>query len=316
MHKIKYEIKQKPEDFIVKEISNKGIAKNGLFTYFILKKRNYTTLRAIQHIADALKVPPKSFSFAGTKDKMAVTEQLVSVKNAGKERLEKVKLKDINIKYVGKGEGPISLGELEGNEFEIIIRAVEKIPKLKTRFKNFFGPQRFSTNNQHVGKAIVKKDFKKAVELVLENKGENEKMLGKYLKDNPNDHIGALRKLPKKLLKMYVHAYQSFLWNRLAEKFDDIDVIPIVGFDEDIEDEKMEKEYEILMKEEGITFRDFIIKQLPGISPEGDRRNLFAEARELEMEIIDEKTIKLKFKLKRGCYATVFIDQLFQEQQQ
>jgi tRNA pseudouridine13 synthase len=282
----------------------------------LLKKRNYTTLRAIQHIAEALRVSPKIFGFAGTKDKAAVTEQLVSAKGVGKDRLENIKLKDIEVKYMGKGNSPLSLGELEGNEFEIIARDIEKVPKLNPKFKNFFGVQRFSFNNPAVGKMIVKKDFKKAVERILENRGDNEKMILKYLKDNKNDYIGALRKLPKKILKMYVHAYQSFLWNKVADKFDDVDSIPIIGFGSDIEEERTKKEYEKLMKEDCVTERDFIIRQLPNISAEGDDRDLFAEAKELEMEIIDKKTIKLKFKLKKGSYATEFIDQLFLEPQQ
>jgi tRNA pseudouridine13 synthase len=43
-------------------------------------------------------------------------------------------------------------------------------------------------------------------------------MIG-HLKDNPGDYLGALRTLPYNLLMMFVHAYQSYLFNRtLSER--------------------------------------------------------------------------------------------------
>ncbi len=89
-----YKIKQSPEDFFVREISTVEIEEEGSYSYFLLRKTNYTTLRALQHIAKALNTQLKNMGFAGSKDKNAVTEQVVSAKNIGKEKLERVKLKD------------------------------------------------------------------------------------------------------------------------------------------------------------------------------------------------------------------------------
>ena len=74
-----YKIKQIPEDFVVREISGIRPSEHGKYTYFLLKKRNYTTQRAVKAIADALHIPEKRFGFAGNKDKNAITEQLCSV---------------------------------------------------------------------------------------------------------------------------------------------------------------------------------------------------------------------------------------------
>ncbi|MBN2112052.1 tRNA pseudouridine(13) synthase TruD, partial [Candidatus Woesearchaeota archaeon] len=270
-----------------------------------LKKRNYTTLRALQHIAEALKIQLKRFGFAGTKDKNAVTEQVISVRGIGKEMLEKVKLKDIEIKFLGKGEKPASLGDLEGNYFEIIVRECGKKPKKLEKFRNLFGEQRFSKNNAEVGKAIVKKDFERAVSLISENKGDNEQVLARYLKQNPKDFVGALRKIPIKILKMYVHAYQSCLWNRIAEKSSK-DEIQIIGFGTETNEE-----IDRIMKEEGISTRDFIIKGIPELSSEGGSRKVFAEVKDLKTEQLDKKTEKLSFFLPKGCYATELVRQMF-----
>ena len=293
-----YKIKQSPEDFIVKEISNVEINETGGYSYFLLKKKNYTTVRALQHIAQVLRIPLKRLGFAGTKDKNAVTEQVVSVKDVSKEKLEHVNLKDIEIKFLGKGEKPVSLGDLEGNYFEIVVRDYETKPKKLEKFRNLFGEQRFSKNNAEIGKAIIKKDFKRSAEIA------NEDVVNEHLKKNPNDFIGALRKVPIKILKMYVHAYQSYLWNTLAEKSDE-EEIPIVGFGTETTEEINK-----LIEEEKITTREFIIREIPELSSEGDTRKVFAEVKDLKIEL-GEKTIKLSFALPKGSYETELVRQMF-----
>jgi tRNA pseudouridine13 synthase len=39
-----------------------------------------------------------------------------------------------------------------------------------------------------------------------------------HMKDNPGDYLGALKRLPKNLLMMFVHAYQSYLFNRILSE--------------------------------------------------------------------------------------------------
>src|SRR3989338_771011 len=98
MHKIK----QIPEDFIVKEINDVQIDDDGSYAYFLFKKRNYDTIKAIQAIAKKLGINGKSIGFAGNKDRNAITEQIISIKN-GKKDFENLAIKDIGLEYLGKG---------------------------------------------------------------------------------------------------------------------------------------------------------------------------------------------------------------------
>src|SRR3989338_10314421 len=116
-----YKIKQLPEDFIVREISSVNTEENGFYSYFLLKKTNHTTIGALEILSQKLDVPLKNFGFAGNKDKNAITEQKISIFK-GNKNFENIKLNDIELKYLGNGKEPISLGNLEGNEFEITIR--------------------------------------------------------------------------------------------------------------------------------------------------------------------------------------------------
>jgi len=313
-----YSIKQSPEDFVVKEIIKYPKKDEGEYVCFNLKKKNYTTLRAVKTIADLLRIPLKRIGFAGAKDKIALTEQLITIAGIERKKIERLHIKDIELAFISYGDSPLSLGDNIGNEFTITIRNVEtETIKEPGFFLNLFGEQRFSKNNAEIGKAIIKKDFKKAVELIL----ENEREYRKELESQGSNYVAALLKLPKKILMLYIHSYQSELWNKTVEDLKDSysreennPKIPLIGFGtdlDDIKDPKIKESVEEIMKEEKITERDFIIRELQGLSPEGDDRLMFAEIKALKVleENNDElnagkKKIIVNFKLGKGSYAT------------
>jgi len=341
-----YKIKIIPEDFIVKELSKVSAKENGQYAYFILKKTNYSTVRALEVVSQKLNIPLKNIGFAGNKDKNAVTEQAISIFK-GSKNSENLNLRNIELKYLGNGKEPISLGDLDGNVFTITIRnlnndEVKKIKNLENKrinVPNLFGPQRFSNNNHLVGKAIIRKDFKKAVELILENSGNIEENIKVYLKNSKNDYAGALRLISLKTRKLFVHAYQSFLFNRVTDeylrnneinnkddkiknydKMENIE-IPIIGFNFDLNETKNKVLKNIIKKileEEKLNPRDFIINQMPELTSEGTQRYLFFELKGLKiLEINNDelnesmKKMKINFTLPKSCYATTLIEFIF-----
>lgn len=333
-----HQIKAVPEDFIVKEVSKFNTGDNGQYAYFLLKKTDYSTVRALEVLSEKLKIPLKNFGFAGNKDKNAVTEQKVSVFR-GSKSFENLNLNDIELKYLGNGKEPISLGDLEGNEFIITIRnlnktnikKIEYLENKKIKIPNIFGPQRFSRNNHHVGKSIIKKDFRKAVGLLLENNGNAEEEIKEYLKKNKNDFVGALRIIPLKTRKLFVHSYQSLLFNKIVNEYlktgKDCNKIkniqiPIIGFNFEIDAIKSIPLKRIIKKyldEEKIGARDFVISQMPELTSEGTFRDLFFELRDLKVLEVggDElnkgrQKIIINFTLPKSCYATTAIEFIFQ----
>lgn len=115
------------------------------------------------------------------------------------------------------------------------------------RLPNFFGLQRFGTREAGthlIGKAMVRREFKEAVSLMLltirttddeaaragrsamadgrykegarmlPRHQDVERMVARRLSSNPEDWTGALRAVPMRLRRLYVQAYQSFLFNR------------------------------------------------------------------------------------------------------
>ena len=277
-----YKIKQTPEDFIVTEINNVKI-QDGAYTYFVLKKKNQTTLHAIQEISRRTGIPLREFGYAGNKDKNAITEQTCSVR--GNIRIEGM---------IGTGKTPISLGQHNGNRFAIIVRNITEKPKIHTEFVNYYGEQRFGTRNAELGKLILLGKWNEAAEKLVMTKEE-------------------FKQQPLKLLKLYVNAYQSLLWNKMASECTH-DEAPVIGFGTEETDEVRK-----VLSEEGITLRNFIVKELTHLSAEGQMRKRLATAKDLKVgELEDDelntgmKKITLEFTLEPGSYATEFIRQNFE----
>lgn len=162
-----------------------------IHTAFTLRKENVEMSEAIVFLAAKLGVIPSDFSYAGLKDKKAITYQAMVVRKVTPERLksiekeiEKKRMNVINIRSV---DDPLRLGQLKGNHFDIVIRNVknkindfanlreriwEAIENVKTKgFVNYYGPQRFGkgrkVHTDQIGLALLKSEMVKAVKLFL-----------------------------------------------------------------------------------------------------------------------------------------------------
>nr|XP_025888161.1 multisubstrate pseudouridine synthase 7 isoform X1 [Solanum lycopersicum] len=242
----------------------------GKFLRFHLFKENKDTQEALNVIAKMLGVQLRSFGFAGTKDKRAVSTQRVTVFKQQASKLAALNKRLIGIKvgdFCHVKEG-LLLGQLYGNRFTITLRGVsaesEDIIKAsavalgKHGFINYFGLQRFGSSSvptHLIGAALLRGEWKAAVSLILDpREGEKNtistvreyykesgdidgtlRQLPRYLvaekaiyltfsgieqlqslKRSPGNYLQALKAIPRTLRMMYVHSYQSYLWNHAA----------------------------------------------------------------------------------------------------
>ncbi|KAM4839054.1 pseudouridylate synthase PUS7L [Urocitellus parryii] len=162
-----------------------------IYTAFTLRKENLEMFEAIGFLAIKLGVIPSDFTYAGLKDKKAITYQAMVVRKVTPERLkniekeiEKKKMNVFNIRSVGK---PLRLGQLKGNHFDIVVRNLqnqindsanlrerifEAIENVKNKgFVNYYGPQRFGkgrkVHTDQIGLALLKNEMVKAIKLFL-----------------------------------------------------------------------------------------------------------------------------------------------------
>ena len=263
-HGIGGTIKMTPSDFIVREITNRVEREEGRYLIAELMKENWDTHGVVREIARRLGVSRKRIGFAGTKDKFALTTQRISIWDINKEALERVKIADVSFKVVGRSNKAVSLGDLYGNEFEIVIRNIdgkkeevkEKIEVITKEIENtggipnFFGVQRFGISRpitHSVGKHLIQGSIKEAVMSYLADifpeeseDAKHARMLCKKgdlkecLKQMPTslryeramlnvliksgcehdaDFLSAFSVLPRTLQKLFVHAYQAYLFN-------------------------------------------------------------------------------------------------------
>lgn len=318
---VMYQIKQIPEDFVVKEISSVKIEERGGYGYFRLRKRNRNTLGAVELIAGKMGINQKEIGFGGNKDKKAVTEQVISIRGGRKEKIKELKLKDIELEFLGYGEEPVTLGRLERNYFEIVVRHLDNFNfKTPKKIINYFDEQRFGGNNAEIGRQIVKKNFGQAVKLI------DKKELEDYLARKKNDFVGALKLVPRRLLKLYVNAYQSRLWNETVKealkKREDVKELLLIGFGlrtGEIKNKEIKKIIEKILEKEEITPEDFVIKQIPELSQEGGIRNVFVEVKNFKVLEKDEdelnpgkKKIKVSFSLPKGSYGTLVVKEMLE----
>ncbi|XP_074328781.1 multisubstrate pseudouridine synthase 7-like [Apium graveolens] len=235
----------------------------GKFIKFHLYKENKDTQEALGVIGKMLGIQPRSFGFAGTKDKRAITTQRVTLYKVRASRLAALNARLIGIKigdfcHVDDG---LVLGQLYGNKFTITLRGVtaDSDDTIKASadalgrqgFINYFGLQRFGSGSvpTHViGAALFRGEWKAAVNMILDpREGEREnirevreyykesddiegtlRQLPRYLvaerailqclKKSPRNYLLALKAIPRTLRMMYVHSYQSYLWNHAASR--------------------------------------------------------------------------------------------------
>ncbi|XP_057962932.1 multisubstrate pseudouridine synthase 7 isoform X2 [Malania oleifera] len=233
----------------------------GKFLRFHLYKENKDTQEALGVIGKMLGVQPRSFGFAGTKDKRSISTQRVTVFKQHASRLAALNEKLIGIKvgdfcYVREG---LLLGQLRGNRFAVTLRGViaESEDTIKASadalgkdgFINYFGLQRFGSGSMPthlIGATLLRGEWKAAVSLILDpREGERdairnareyfkesddiegalrqlprnmvaEKAVLQSLKKYPGNYLQALKAIPRTLRMMYVHSYQSYLWNHAA----------------------------------------------------------------------------------------------------
>jgi tRNA pseudouridine13 synthase len=226
-------------------------------------------------LSRSLRQPLSAFSYAGTKDKTAVTFQHVVVSGVTPDRLLSVNTAESDaaagirvgdLQYV---ERPMNLGGASGNSFSIVLRGLSSktecsddtikatlecaLENVKRQgFTNYFGFQRVglpknAVRPHHIGERIIAGKWEEALRLVLAVQGSDsegaasakqlylesgdvdaalklmplgmavERQVLQGLKRHGCDAFEqAVRSVPFSRRVMYMHSYQSYLFNRTA----------------------------------------------------------------------------------------------------
>ena len=241
-------LRDRPEEFRVRERESFDVdlhppeAEAGSYPHLVFRAtlRGWDTNDFASALSDALGVSRERVSWAGTKDKRAVTTQLFSVKLAETELPE---LRDAELEVLGRAGRPVLFGDLAGNEFEVVVRDAERPGNAErvaaelrafaadeegavedagdVAVPNYFGQQRFGSRRpitHRVGLAIVAGDWEAAAVRYVCESSEREPAATREAREEireTRDWEAALESLPGRL------RYERAIAARLAEGADD-----------------------------------------------------------------------------------------------
>lgn len=320
-------LRVEPEDFVVRELPICEPDGAGEHVWLWVRKRNANTEWVARQLARAAGATPRDVSFAGLKDRRAVTEQWFSVQLPGKADPDwaAARIDGVEILRAARHSRKLKRGALRGNAFEIRIRDVTGAREVldarlhdiaRRGMPNYFGEQRFGRDGGNLDAALA------------------------MLK-------GGGARTPRHLRGLYLSALRSFLFNRvLAARVADGswecvlpgDVLQLDGrrawFPADPEDATLEARVAVLeihptgplwgrgavaVADEALRIETGCLAPFVEIRTgleraglEQDRRALRVAVRELRWDWEADDVLRLSFSLPSGSYATALLRELVQ----
>ena len=378
-------IKEKTDDFKVIEVINNSILNSILpvrsdknrFALYCMEKIGLDSSHALLEIKKELGI---NLRLLGIKDSKAITRQYCT--SDEKLKITNATTTHTSLKLLGFTSQSLRKSHLVGNKFQIVIRNMKNKDLLNffdevSHIPNFYGLQRFGSARvvtHLVGKQILKKNFKEAVETLLSFTTEYDTKFSRELRERCKDpsqyasvlkniprgmdierlvlisllngktYISALRSIPINIRRLFVHAYQAFLFNEcvstLIEEGQDIihcipedlcfhledqcvlgklgkftyginqdKIVPamqLAGYSLRNREGRFEKKISKVLSNESLTPKDFYIREMQELSVEGGFRQLPL----LVTDITFDQNNEFRFKLPVGAYATILLREL------
>ena len=146
-------LKQQASDFKVTEDLGYALSGDGEHIFLELEKTNLNTAFVAEQLARFCRLPLRQVTYAGRKDKYAVTRQWFGLHVPGKASFnwDEFTLEGTRIIQVQRHNKKLRTGQLKGNTFEITLRAVTDTDAVIHRLHqaarsgvpNYYGSQRF-----------------------------------------------------------------------------------------------------------------------------------------------------------------------------
>ena len=321
------------------------------YCVYIAKKQNIDSISLGQFLKSNLSC--KDFELLGLKDTHAIAYQTVIL--FGCRKLES-SIKIVSDSTVVEAylwfcsqSKPVLVHN--SNEFDIriivnrcdalddLLRVINMLENHDYQFLNFFGYQRFGSRRPitHIlGKALIKEDFDLFLKVLCRNTPKKLGVLHKSLEDILCQADGVrideeLRHLLKnsmygRIIKLFVNAYQAYLFNRLLSKIwlsvveahnvryglhvlrEKYRYIPLPGYKINLS-ENIKRFFDEIAETEGIDMKMFCKNRLERLCFYGDYRESISKAFGFNYKI-EGNEILLSFGLPPGSYATVLLREI------
>lgn len=351
------------------------------YPLFLLEKEGIDSNHALIEIAQKFHL---KLRVMGIKDAQASTKQFAGSERVLRDPPLELRTAHTRLFLRGFTRKPVDRAFLAGNSFEVTIYGSRKsdlecfVPEI-SKIANFYGLQRFGSERlvtHLVGREIIKRNFDQAVHLLLSYTTDYDTPASREIRERSadpsnyqrvlprlprgmdierqlmsaliagRDAVSALRAVPITIRRLFVQAYQSFIFNRcLSEaimdgaglispepgdlcfemegpstfgrivKFENIpagrNAVPAVrmaGYTFQPGKGRFENITKRILEQEGIAAKDFHIKEMQELSQQGGFRQAPLWCTDFEYR----KTPQLAatFSLPKGSYATTLLREL------
>jgi tRNA pseudouridine13 synthase len=381
-------LKSKPDDFRVEEIAEPTLG-SGPFALYRLAKKSLGTPEAINAICREWRLSRDAIAVGGLKDRHAATRQYLSIENGPHRNLDQTNLSLEYLGQTARrfestdilaNRFEITLRDLRPQEAESIAGGLPQVSEAGV--PNYFDDQRFGSvgvSGDFVARAWCLGDYERALWLALAESNSHDRpdvreekhALCSHWGDwstccqkavrptvrsamerlcrQSRDFRGAFIRIPQHERRLYLEAFQSFLWNRvlaerIREMFRPVDLFDVeiarspVPFYRVLPDPEVGQQlaaalpypsarerselgpltelYERVAGEFGLECRELRVKYpRDSFFSRGSRSAIFVPraataAIETDEGAANRRKVVLRFDLQPGCYATVLIKRL------
>jgi len=291
-----------------------------------IRKTGANTLVVARELAKYFKVKEGLVSYAGLKDRFAVTEQWFGIHLPGKAiyDLSDLAIDGVEVLCVKRHNKKLRIGALSGNRFELVLRKVSNTDEVLRRWAavsqfgvpNYFGEQRFGINGGNLERAKelfqgkkVKDKKKRGLYLSAARSEIFNQIISKRIENSQFEalNVGDVFMLSGTQSVFLADEIDDKIKQRFQEK--DIDLTASLWGAGDLMSQDEPQEIEQQVADEHAEFCQGLAKF--GLKQERRRIRLSFTEGKIQSE---NDTITLSFFLPSGCYATTILRELISYQ--
>ncbi|WP_057830531.1 tRNA pseudouridine(13) synthase TruD [Colwellia sp. TT2012] len=296
-----------------------------------IRKTGANTLFVARELAKYFQVKEQLVSYAGLKDRFAVTEQWFGVHVPGKKAydLDDLRIEGVEILSYQRHNKKLRTGALTGNRFELILREVSAIKALTTRWQkiveqgvpNYFGEQRFGIGGGNIERALalfsgqkVKDKKKRGMYLSAARSHIFNAVLNERIEQQCFDKVavGDVLMLAGTQSVFHLDELDNTIKQRFVDK--DIDITAPMWGAGDL----MTSNEPLVLEQKIAQEHDAFCQGLPRFGLKQERRRIRLTVSETAIELLSaekgENAVKISFFLPAGCYATTILRELLNYQ--
>ena len=317
--------KQQYEDFMVIEELGFELTGEGEHVLVYLEKKDYNTIFVAEQLAKYVGISAKNVSYAGLKDRQAITQQWFSLHLPGKETPDftQFNLTGCRILQINRHNKKLKIGALKGNRFKIVLRNISDKQAIESKLNlikkhgvpNYFGEQRFGRDQNNITQAIkwasgeisVKDRKKRSFYLSAARSVIFNQIVSQRIEQNIEQTVldGDILQLSKSNSWFLSKTEELLLLQQRLQNGEINITAPMVG-DSPLSTTSIALEFETNCLKRWSCFEQLFKKE----RMETSRRSTLLRPEELKWQWVRDNNIEISFYLPSGCYATSVLREL------